>query len=1474
MGWVGGGCAARGMRWRRAAAHVGVLAFLVGAVLSAGDVAAVADEPVPVGDVASDASGAGGGPSDSPESLAVAAARKSGEPVAVPALTDENTEVSAQPDGTLLATIHANPVRTRKGGKWTAIDTALQAAPDGGVEPKAALADLEFSGGGSQPLVRIARAGKQLELSWPDPLPAPVVSGDTAEYRGILPDVDLRMTATPDGFTEFVVVKTAEAAQNPALAQLRFGISSTQLQVVENADGSLSATDLAGGGTVFEAPQPMMFDSSAAAQDGPGTPTLQASPSVSQLTASAAVEGASGEGEEHATAVDVEIAGDQKSMTLTPDQALLSAPTTVYPVLIDPGITTPHAGGWAGISRANPSQDYWKFSYNSTYVDDFGTGYCISPTCSAQDVKRVLYSLPVRGQAFVGKHILSAEFDVHESFAYSCTKKPVQLWVTKRIGTGTTWNNSSSTSGTSPFWQIDLQAITDAKGRAECPAGDLEFGGTTSAALRTQVQRAADGDWVDLTLGLKATDETDPYGWKRFTDAASLRVQYNLPPKQPLMKDLTMSPGSACQTSPISINKWPQVTAKVFDPDADRVGVQFAAAWDAGDGLRRRWWSTGAEATVPAATTFKASGSQFSMTLPSAVPGNTGKSLGWEARAWDGAEWGPWSSAGDVQTDCYFKIDTSIPAGPDVSSSSFPGSEDQSDLLPWTDGVGRYGTFTFGPSSSDVVTYQYGLDAAPSAAHTVATTGGAAKSVSLLQQSEGPHYFSARALDAAGNASAPTTYYFNVSAGEPQRAGWTMDDAPGASSLTGGGGSFQATLAGHAAGGDPGHSGTALKLPGALATDGTPADYASTPGAVVDTSGGFTVSAWVNLTDAGIGRSAVSQDGAYTGGFSLGVYGGQWTFKTASKDAAGFSWQTSPSTQPVTTGTWTHLTGVYDQKAHTQTIYVNGIPSAAIAAPSTPTAIGALQFGRLLAQGTYTDPWNGSLDDIRLWNRALTAPEVTNLAAGTPLTTGVPAKAVWSLDETGSTMTGTGEASDAGITGTITTGITGAVDKAAHFGASSYARTSRPQVDGTRNFSVSAWVRLTAPPAGDTKARMAVTQNGVHNNEFSLYYSAYAKTWVFGRYQADTSTATLISANQPACTVSKPDPNGVPCIGPTTGEWTHLVGVSDQSAHQNKLYVNGYLVSTVAYTQTSPWATPGGLQFGAVNREGANDEFFGGDIDDVRVFDRIVTAPEIQTMIQQRPQVAGRWKFNTADSATPPTSPDDLVTHPATLYGPATISTTDANIGTGALSLDGTEGYAATNDTPLRTDESFTLAGWAQTAATPTRDMTVLSLGDGTDSAITIRWHYVRTDQDAYGLETVVGEWQAETVTGGTTRAHTTVAHSADVGQGSNWAHLAVTYDSMSNQLTLYVNGQTEDQVCDDEDTSGTCTQHVSFGGAAQPLAATEGLQFGRGVNAGTSTQLLSGELDDIWAYQGVLTPAQIVTLHDAGELDSSTGAP
>ncbi|WP_405799854.1 hypothetical protein [Streptomyces sp. NBC_01506] len=137
--------------------------------------------------------------------------------------------------------------------------------------------EITFSGGGDGPLVTMERAGRSLELAWPRGVPAPELAGDTATYRDILPAVDLRLGAMPDGFTQLLVVKTQEAATNPELTELRLKL---------------------------------------AAEPGEEEP---------------------GAGESGRLApVEVDVAQDGRELVLTPDPSLLNGSDTVYPVFIDP----------------------------------------------------------------------------------------------------------------------------------------------------------------------------------------------------------------------------------------------------------------------------------------------------------------------------------------------------------------------------------------------------------------------------------------------------------------------------------------------------------------------------------------------------------------------------------------------------------------------------------------------------------------------------------------------------------------------------------------------------------------------------------------------------------------------------------------------------------------------------------------------------------------------------------------------------------------------------------------------------------------------------------------------------------------------------------------------------------------------------------------------------------------------------------
>ncbi|MEV0409628.1 hypothetical protein AB0I68_02170 [Streptomyces sp. NPDC050448] len=195
--------ALRGGRLRRA------MAVAFGAVLMAGVVPAYA--PTAAADTAA-------APAPTETQKALKAAAKSGKPVELLAERGEFTTTYANPDGKSLRLDQSVvpvpvpvPVRVKaKGGDWVVPDATLEIRPDGTIGPKAAVAGLSFSGGGDQAnLVTIARGPHSMSLGWQGRLPVPVLEGDSAVYTEV-PGIDLRMTATTEGFREVLIVKTPD----------------------------------------------------------------------------------------------------------------------------------------------------------------------------------------------------------------------------------------------------------------------------------------------------------------------------------------------------------------------------------------------------------------------------------------------------------------------------------------------------------------------------------------------------------------------------------------------------------------------------------------------------------------------------------------------------------------------------------------------------------------------------------------------------------------------------------------------------------------------------------------------------------------------------------------------------------------------------------------------------------------------------------------------------------------------------------------------------------------------------------------------------------------------------------------------------------------------------------------------------------------------------------------------------------------
>lgn len=94
-------------------------------------------------------------------------AKAAGKPVDVPQLTTDRSTTVANPDGSFTTTESFSPVRMKAGGGWAPIDTTLARTANGDWAPKAAVASITLSGGGTGPLATVSSGAKSLSLTWP-----------------------------------------------------------------------------------------------------------------------------------------------------------------------------------------------------------------------------------------------------------------------------------------------------------------------------------------------------------------------------------------------------------------------------------------------------------------------------------------------------------------------------------------------------------------------------------------------------------------------------------------------------------------------------------------------------------------------------------------------------------------------------------------------------------------------------------------------------------------------------------------------------------------------------------------------------------------------------------------------------------------------------------------------------------------------------------------------------------------------------------------------------------------------------------------------------------------------------------------------------------------------------------------------------------------------------------------------------------
>lgn len=165
-------------------------------------------------------------------------------------------------------------------------------------------------------------------------------------------------------------------------------------------------------------------------------------------------------------------------------------------------------------------------------------------------------------------------------------------------------------------------------------------------------------------------------------------------------------------------------------------------------------------------------------------------------------------------------------------------------------------------------------------------------------------------------------------------------------------------------------------------------DYAEVASSALLRPAQLTISAWVKPQAVNINKTIITNEP--TSGSTLVGYGFRQRSNNVFMFVLGREGQgvASPvSSTVLTAGTWYHLAGIYDGSQ--VKLYVNGVLENTVNTTTTVTTTSPLRFGRLNSNG---EPFNGLIDEVAIYKRALTAEEILGQYNKAVLESDVPAK--------------------------------------------------------------------------------------------------------------------------------------------------------------------------------------------------------------------------------------------------------------------------------------------------------------------------------------------------------------------------------------------------------------------------------------------------------------------------------------------------
>lgn len=167
--------------------------------------------------------------------------------------------------------------------------------------------------------------------------------------------------------------------------------------------------------------------------------------------------------------------------------------------------------------------------------------------------------------------------------------------------------------------------------------------------------------------------------------------------------------------------------------------------------------------------------------------------------------------------------------------------------------------------------------------------------------------------------------------------------------------------------------------------------------------------------------------------------------------------------------------------------------------------------------------------------------------------------------------------------------------------------------------------------------------------------------WFNGNPIVDNETAgvttdfgTSLNGNKLAFGIGSPDVTIFSASNINNGVWNHVAVTWKQSSGQMQLFINGVLEATGA-ASTAPRTASGFIKIGTSNTFAS---FFNGNIDELRIWNRVLTATDIQNTMnceaQAQPELIAYYKFNQGFNNTNNTTITSLIDETGTYNGTLT----------------------------------------------------------------------------------------------------------------------------------------------------------------------------------------------------------------------------